>query len=155
MHGTSTVEPDKRKGVPTVGIVSPEILRRKWNAIQKMIARRAYELFEVRGRVPGHQLEDWAQAESELLYPCCIRLGELADPIVLRADLPGSFTADQLRVGIETRQVMIEGEREINVICGHWGKTRNTHRDANSANLSRLHLTGGSGRLEGNCDSLG
>jgi hypothetical protein len=30
------------------------------------IARRAYELFERRGRVPGHELEDWLVAEAEL-----------------------------------------------------------------------------------------
>jgi hypothetical protein len=30
------------------------------------IARRAYELFEARGGEPGHELEDWFQAEREL-----------------------------------------------------------------------------------------
>ena len=30
------------------------------------IARRAYELFLARGCEPGHQLEDWLQAEREL-----------------------------------------------------------------------------------------
>jgi hypothetical protein len=30
------------------------------------IARRAYELFEARGGVPGHELEDWLRAEAEL-----------------------------------------------------------------------------------------
>ena len=29
------------------------------------IARRAYELFEERGSEPGHELEDWFQAERE------------------------------------------------------------------------------------------
>jgi hypothetical protein len=31
------------------------------------IARRAYELFIARGGQPGHELDDWLQAESELL----------------------------------------------------------------------------------------
>ncbi len=30
------------------------------------IARRAYELFLARGGAPGHQDEDWLQAEREL-----------------------------------------------------------------------------------------
>lgn len=30
------------------------------------VARRAYELFEERGREPGHELEDWLAAEAEL-----------------------------------------------------------------------------------------
>ena len=29
-------------------------------------ARRAYQLYELRGRIDGHDLEDWFQAESEL-----------------------------------------------------------------------------------------
>ena len=106
-----------------IAIIPPHILRRKKDSIQRMIARRAYELFELRGRVPGHQVEDWAQAESELLYPCGISLKETAEAFFLRADLPGSFTPDQLRVSIETRQVMIDAEREISVICGHANKT--------------------------------
>jgi hypothetical protein len=31
------------------------------------IRRCAYELYERRGRVDGHALEDWAQAEAEVL----------------------------------------------------------------------------------------
>ena len=30
------------------------------------IARRAYQLFEERGREPGHEWEDWFRAEHEL-----------------------------------------------------------------------------------------
>ena len=31
------------------------------------IARRAYELFEKRGREMGHDLDDWLRAEHELM----------------------------------------------------------------------------------------
>ena len=30
------------------------------------IARRAYEHYEERGRQPGHEMDDWLQAEREL-----------------------------------------------------------------------------------------
>ncbi len=30
------------------------------------IAKRAYELFLARGSMPGHEMEDWLQAEAEL-----------------------------------------------------------------------------------------
>lgn len=33
---------------------------------QEQIRRRAYELYERRGRVDGFALDDWLQAESEL-----------------------------------------------------------------------------------------
>jgi hypothetical protein len=35
--------------------------------IEAEIRRRAYELYEQRGRVDGHELDDWLQAEAELL----------------------------------------------------------------------------------------
>jgi hypothetical protein len=31
------------------------------------IQRRAYELYELRGRQDGHHLEDWIQAEQDIL----------------------------------------------------------------------------------------
>jgi hypothetical protein len=35
--------------------------------IQERIRVRAYELYEQRGKVEGHDLEDWLQAEQEIL----------------------------------------------------------------------------------------
>ncbi|MGO9085904.1 MAG: DUF2934 domain-containing protein [Candidatus Sulfotelmatobacter sp.] len=35
--------------------------------IEERICRRAYELYEERGRVDGLALDDWLQAEGELL----------------------------------------------------------------------------------------
>ena len=39
--------------------------------IPEMIRRRAYQIYDCRGREPGHDLEDWVQAEREIR----IRLG--------------------------------------------------------------------------------
>jgi len=33
---------------------------------QEQIRRRPYELYELRGRQDGHDLDDWLQSESEL-----------------------------------------------------------------------------------------
>jgi len=44
---------------PKVQIAAPAIPERD-------IARRAYDLFLARGCTPGHQLDDWLQAEREL-----------------------------------------------------------------------------------------
>jgi hypothetical protein len=35
--------------------------------IQEQVRRRAFELYEQHGREDGHDLEDWLQAESELV----------------------------------------------------------------------------------------
>jgi len=37
--------------------------------LQGQISRRAFELYELRGREDGHDLNDWLQAESELVPP--------------------------------------------------------------------------------------
>jgi hypothetical protein len=34
--------------------------------ISAQIARRAYELYETRGREDGHDMEDWLRAEEEI-----------------------------------------------------------------------------------------
>ena len=34
--------------------------------LEERIRRRAYELYDRRGREPGHEVEDWLQAEAEL-----------------------------------------------------------------------------------------
>jgi len=39
--------------------VSPEL--------QEQVRSRAYELYEQRGRADGHDLDDWLQAESEII----------------------------------------------------------------------------------------
>ena len=31
--------------------------------INKLVAKKAYELFEKRGRKPGHAIDDWLEAE--------------------------------------------------------------------------------------------
>jgi hypothetical protein len=37
------------------------------NDVLEQIARRAYELYEWRGREDGHDLDDWLQAEAEIM----------------------------------------------------------------------------------------
>jgi hypothetical protein len=39
--------------------------------VQAAVARRAYAIFESRGSGSWHELEDWRQAQSELVRPLC------------------------------------------------------------------------------------
>jgi hypothetical protein len=60
----STMKPDRtaatRRQMPTIAVMksAPDL--------QEQIRRRAYELYEQRGRDGGHEIGDWLQAESEL-----------------------------------------------------------------------------------------
>jgi Protein of unknown function (DUF2934) len=50
----------KTKKTPTPITVAPQ------KNIEERIRRRAYELYEARGREDGRALEDWLQAEAEI-----------------------------------------------------------------------------------------
>ena len=50
--------------IPSVPLV-PD-WRRMTEAAHDHIAHRAYELYEERGREPGHDVDDWIKAEHEI-----------------------------------------------------------------------------------------
>jgi Protein of unknown function (DUF2934) len=52
---------------PTSAVLqsSPERIS---EALRERIEQRAYALYEARGSEPGHELEDWTKAESEILH---------------------------------------------------------------------------------------
>jgi len=72
------------------------------------IARRAFEIFEDRGRAFGHDLEDWLRAESEFLHPIHLDIAESDDAVTVRAEVPG-FSAKELEVGVEPHRLTISG----------------------------------------------
>ena len=90
----------------------PEKLHWEMQAVQLAIARRAFELFETRGREHSHDWEDWFQAESELLRPVSITTLESVDKLSLRANVLG-FREHELLVGVEPRRVVILGKKEV------------------------------------------
>ena len=79
--------------------------------LSNSIARRAFEIFEDRGRAFGHDLEDWLRAESEFLHPMHLDIAESDDAVTVRAEVPG-FSAKELEVGVEPHRLTISGKRE-------------------------------------------
>ena len=73
--------------------------------------RRAYELFEARGRQNGRDLEDWFHAESELLGPMPVEISDADGELIVRADLPG-FREKDIEVRVEPHRLIITGRRE-------------------------------------------
>jgi HSP20 family protein len=85
-----------------------------WDEMEKMhdrIVSRAYEIFDGNGQILGKDLDDWLQAERELLWEPSIELAEKDDEFLVRAAVPGmeakdiqvEVTADDLLVKAETR----------------------------------------------------
>lgn len=54
----------------------------------QQIAARAYQIFIERGRVPGHDIDDWLQAEYELMQLPVRELAKLEPTIVTQDRRP-------------------------------------------------------------------
>jgi len=112
----------------------PEALHGDMQQIQLAIARRAFELFETRNCEHGHDVEDWLQAESELLRPVSIAVSETADRFSIQADVLG-FSKKELKVGIEPMRVAILGRKSVSAAAGPAGTTS---PDTSPAHVLRL-----------------
>ena len=110
--------PRRREVATPVKLVAADVLLSRKNEIQDVIARRAYELFEGHGRTNGHDIDDWIEAKVEVVRAYRHDLKETADAIVFKAELPCSFTTDQLNVSVESRRLMLSAEAELDVIRG-------------------------------------
>jgi HSP20 family protein len=75
------------------------------------LSRRAYEIFEGNGREFGSDLENWFQAERELLHPVHVSVEEFDDSFAVRAEVPG-FSEKELEINLEPRRLTITGKRE-------------------------------------------
>jgi HSP20 family protein len=81
--------------------------------MHELIARRAFEIFESNGGSPGHDLEDWFRAESELLRPVPLNVIELNGEYVVRAEVPG-FGGRDIKISVEPRCLAVSGKLQTN-----------------------------------------
>ena len=59
----------KRDAVTTAAKSAPKLPSQPVIVDISDIARRAYDLYQARGSQPGHDVDDWMQAEQELKDP--------------------------------------------------------------------------------------
>jgi len=83
----------------------------RMNEMFSAISRRAYEIFERNGRAFGRELEDWFQAEKELLHPVHVHVSETDEGLEVKAEVPG-FNEKELEVCVEPNLIVITGKRE-------------------------------------------
>jgi HSP20 family molecular chaperone IbpA len=83
------------------------------NAPSESIARRAFEIFQSRGRTDGWDLEDWYRAEAELFHAAHVHLYESDDALGVSAEVPG-FAAEELWISLEPSRLTITGKRTTN-----------------------------------------
>ncbi|HYL55142.1 MAG TPA: Hsp20/alpha crystallin family protein [Gemmatimonadales bacterium] len=75
------------------------------------VARRAFEIFETNGRRWGRELDDWFQAERELLHPLHLEVSETAGALTVEVEVPG-FTEKDIEINLEPQRLTISGARE-------------------------------------------
>jgi HSP20 family protein len=73
------------------------------------VRKRAFELFEKRGRTSGSEVSDWLQAEKEVFRVPDMELTEHDGEFQLQLALPG-FDAKDVRVSALPDAVIVEGE---------------------------------------------
>jgi HSP20 family protein len=90
---------------------TPKSIFERFDQISQAIARRAFEMFESNGRVFGHELEDWFNAECEILHPVHLHVAESDEALTVEAEVPGFKTKD-LEVSLEPFRISITGKKE-------------------------------------------
>lgn len=91
--------------VRIVVVDGPERAKR----IRDAIACRAHQLYEIRGCAPGHELEDWRQAEHEVVSPLCCGFISLEDRISLSTDA-SAFEVGTIEIYVEPRHLTLCGK---------------------------------------------
>jgi hypothetical protein len=86
--------------------------------IQQAISRRAYAIFEHRGSASWHELEDWRQAESELISRLCCGRMTVGDNFWVGTDA-GMFEEGTVEMWIAPRHLTLCGKPRVGKEDGH------------------------------------
>lgn len=79
--------------------------------LQRLIARRAYEFFAEKGFQNGHALEDWLQAQSQLLKSVPLDLSETQAELTIKAALP-EYGANDVEIYVEPKRLFVTGQHQ-------------------------------------------
>jgi HSP20 family protein len=96
--------------IEKLSAAQPAPLQRLENVFEH-VRKRAFELFEQRGGETGKDLQDWLNAEQEIVFSPPSELVEEDSDIQLRVAAPG-FRDDQLRVSVSPEAITVEGQKE-------------------------------------------
>lgn len=103
--------PKSRRTDVRLKLCAPADLQAKVQKVQLAIARRAHELFEVRGREHGHDLDDWVRAEAELLCPVSIAMSESQGRVSVCVKVTG-FLRSEIEASGEPHRITVLGSRK-------------------------------------------
>ncbi len=81
-------------------------LLKRFEDFQRLVERRAYEIFKANGSTDGHDLDDWFKAESQFLHPVPLDVEESDSEYVVRVEVPG-FQEKEIQVAADPDRVII------------------------------------------------
>ncbi len=76
--------------------------------IEEAVAHRAFEIFERRGKLAGHELEDWRQAEAEIESSRCFGQMSLDGTLWVSTDV-AMFEPGTIEIWVASRKLTICG----------------------------------------------
>lgn len=94
-----------------LNLVPPSEMSEHAKRIFDAIERRAYEIFESRSCVSGHDKDDWFRAESELLKPVKVHIRESGDHLIASTELP-ELRPHEIKVSVSPCHLRISGTVE-------------------------------------------
>jgi hypothetical protein len=78
--------------------------------ITDIVARRAFQISEARGFTPGHEMEDWRRAESEIVGPLCGGW-TVADGMIVVTTTASVYEEGPIEICVEPRRLAIFGKQ--------------------------------------------
>jgi HSP20 family molecular chaperone IbpA len=100
----------------SVPIRKPSSIFDEIKQMQDRIMRRAHEIFEQSGSILGRDVENWSQAEREMVWKPAFELSEKDGRFLLEAAIPG----------VEAKDIRIEATPEDIVLSA---ETRHQHAE--------------------------
>lgn len=85
------------------------LLKQEVDALYAEIGRSAFERFLARGRIHGHDREDWIDAERSLVFAPPAELVEEESEFRIRIAVPG-LEPNHVRVSVLPRAVIVDGD---------------------------------------------
>lgn len=111
--------------------VAPDETRAYRQRALSLVQQRAYEIYMDRGSAVGHAMDDWVQAESELLQSVNAEASDAGDAFIAVAAVAG-YRPEDLRVSVESRCL---------TICGLTGAGKSSDPPEDESRFARFSLT--------------
>lgn len=77
--------------------------------IRDAIAKKAFQIFESRGRAAGKEQQDWILAESKVVRPLCSGVVETEDTVDVAIDVSGFDLPSGIEIVTEPHRLIISG----------------------------------------------